>query len=146
LAVSRRDKQDEEEHGMKRVLAISAGLAILAAGCATQQPWRPTVDTFNNNARNQYLSADMEECRILAHRVSGNATTQAATGAVTGGLVGAAGGAALGAALGNAGRGAAVGAAAGGIGLGAARASQAESSFRQAYVNCMRQRGHTVVN
>ena len=131
---------------MKRMLAASTCLVVLAAGCATQQPWRPTVDTFNNNSRSQYVSQDMKECRNLAHQVSGNAPTEAVTGAVTGGLVGAAAGAAIGAAFGNAGRGAAVGAATGGIGLGAARASRSESSFRQAYVNCMRQRGHTVVN
>jgi len=136
----------EEERGMKRVVMTGTCLAVLAAGCATQQPWRPTVDTFNNNSNNQYLSRDMEECRNLAQRVSGHAPTEAVGGAVTGGLVGAAAGAAIGAAFGNAGRGAAVGAATGGIGMGAARASQAESSFRQAYVNCMRQRGHNVVN
>lgn len=130
---------------MRRMVAVSVGLAVLA-GCATQPAWRPTVDTFNNQARNQYLSADMEECRILAQRVSGHAPTEAVTGAVTGGLVGAAAGAAIGAAFGSAGRGAAVGAAAGGIGMGAARASQSESQFQQAYVNCMRQRGHNVVN
>ena len=130
---------------MKRSLAASTGLALLWAGCVTQQPWTPTVDTFGNSQA-QYVSRDMEQCRNLAHQVSGNATSQAARGAVTGGLVGAAGGAALGAAFGNAGRGAAVGAAAGGIGLGAARASQSETAFQQAYVNCMRQRGHNVLN
>lgn len=130
---------------MRRVMGVGVALVTLA-GCATQPAWRPTVDTFNNQTRNQYLSADMEECRILAQRVSGHAPTEAVTGAVTGGLVGAAAGAAIGAAFGNAGRGAAVGAATGGIGLGAARASQSESAFRQAYVNCMRQRGHNVVN
>jgi outer membrane lipoprotein SlyB len=130
---------------MKRSLAASTTLVLLCAGCATQQPWRPTVDTYGSS-RAQYVSRDTEECRNLAFQVSGNAPTQAARGALTGGLVGAAGGAALGAAFGNAGRGAAVGAAAGGIGLGAARASQSESAFRQSYVNCMRQRGHNVLN
>jgi outer membrane lipoprotein SlyB len=128
------------------LLAASTLLSLFfAAGCATQQPWRPTVDTFQSS-NNQYVSRDLEECRQLALQVSGNATNQAVGGAVTGGLVGAGAGAALGAAFGNAGRGAAVGAAAGGIGLGASRAAQSESAFRQAYVNCMRQRGHTVIN
>lgn len=130
---------------MKRIVVISAGLTMFAAGCAAQQPWQPTVDTFGSS-RAQYVSRDTEECRQLAFQVSGNSTNQAVRGAATGGLVGAASGAALGAAFGNAGRGAAVGAAAGGIGLGAARASQSEQAFRQAYVNCMRQRGHRVVN
>ena len=130
---------------MKRSFAASTVLALLCAGCATQQPWRPTVDTYGSSQA-QFVSRDMEECRNLAFQVSGDSRNEAARGAVTGGLVGAAGGAALGAAFGNAGRGAAVGAAAGGIGLGATRAAQSESAFRQAYVNCMRQRGHTVIN
>ena len=131
---------------MKRPLAAGlGGLALLCAGCVTQQPWRPTVDTFGSS-QSQFVSRDMEECRELAFRVSGSAPQQAARGAVTGGLVGAAGGAAIGAAFGNAGRGAAVGAAAGGIGRGVQQASQAESAFQQAYVNCMRGRGHNVLN
>ena len=130
---------------MKRWLSVGL-LVIAASGCVTQQPWTPTVDTFNNNSRSQYVSRDMEECRALAHQVSGDASAAAARGAVTGGLVGAGAGAALGAAFGNAGRGAAVGAAAGGIGRGVQQANRAESSFQQAYINCMRQRGHTVIN
>jgi len=132
---------------MRWITATACVLMVGAGGCATQtaRPWTPTVDTFQNS-RNQYVSQDLHECRILAQRVSGDARQEAVSGAVTGGLVGAAGGAALGAAFGNAGRGAAVGAAAGGIGLGAARASQSEAAFRQAYTNCMRQRGHTVLN
>ncbi len=130
---------------MKRSLAASTGLAVLCAGCVTQQPWTPTVDTFGSS-RAQYVSRDMEECRNLAFQVSGSAPQQAARGAVTGGLVGAAGGAAIGAAFGNAGRGALVGGAVGGIGRGVQQASRAESAYQQAYVNCMRQRGHNVVN
>jgi outer membrane lipoprotein SlyB len=131
---------------MKRSLAATATcLAFLWVGCVTQQPWTPTVDTFNNS-QSQYVHRDMEQCRALAFQVSGSTPNNAARGAVTGGLVGAAGGAALGAALGNAGRGAAVGAAAGGIGMGARAASNSEASFQQAYVNCMRQRGHNVLN
>jgi outer membrane lipoprotein SlyB len=130
---------------MKRSLAASTMLLLLCAGCKTQQPWRPTVDTFGSS-RSQYVSRDMEECRQLAFQVSGSAPQQAVQGAVTGGLVGAAAGAAIGAAFGSAGRGAAVGAAAGGIGMGASRASQAEQAYQRAYVNCMRQRGHNVLN
>jgi len=129
---------------MKRIL-ISTGLALLCAGCSAQQGWTPTVDTYGSS-RSQYVSRDMHECRQLALQVSGNSTNEAARGAVTGGLVGAAGGAALGAAFGNAGRGAAVGAAAGGIGMGATRAAQSDRAFQQAYANCMRQRGHNVLN
>jgi len=129
---------------MKRLLIAGTGLVFFCAGCVTQQPWTPTVDTFGSE-RNQYLARDTEQCRALAFQVSGSASNEAARGAVTGGLVGAAGGAALGAALGNAGRGAAIGAAAGGVGMGAARASQSEAAFKRAFNNCMRQRGHNVV-
>lgn len=129
---------------MKRTLAASVGLVTLLAGCVTQQPWTPTVDTYGSS-RNQFLHRDMHECRQLALQVSGSAPEEAARGALTGGLVGAAGGAALGAALGNAGRGAAIGAAAGGVGMGATRAAQSEAAFKRAYNNCMRQRGHNVV-
>ena len=130
---------------MTRQLVAVAGLVVILAGCKTQQQWVPTVDTYRNS-QNQFIGRDMEECRALALRVSGHAPQQAARGAVTGGLVGAAGGAAIGAAFGNAGRGAAVGAAAGGIGRGAQQAAQSEAAFQQAYINCMRQRGHTVIN
>ena len=131
---------------MKRSLAAGTMLLLVfGAGCKTQQPWRPTVDTYGSS-RAQYVHRDMEECRQLAVQVSGAAPQQAVQGAVAGGLVGAAAGAAIGAAFGNAGRGAAVGAAAGGISQGAGRASQAEQAFQRAYVNCMRQRGHNVVN
>jgi outer membrane lipoprotein SlyB len=130
---------------MNRLLAAGAGVVLLATGCVTQQPWTPTVDTFNNS-NSQFVSRDLEECRRLAHNVSGDASREALTGAVTGGLVGAGAGAAIGAAFGSAGRGAAVGAAAGGIGNAARRGTQSENAFRQAYVNCMRQRGHTIIN
>jgi hypothetical protein len=126
-------------------LGAVACLALLAGGCVTTQPWTPTVDTYGSS-RNQFVSRDLEECRALARSVSGSQPGQAVRGAALGGLVGAAGGAAMGAALGNAGRGAALGAAAGGIGLGASRAAQADTDFRRAYSNCMRQRGHNVVN
>jgi uncharacterized protein YcfJ len=123
-------------------------LALLCAGCATQRPWTPTVDTFGSSNA-QFVSRDMEECRNLALQASGHAPEQAVRGAVTGGLVGAAAGVAIGSALGGragAGRGALVGGAAGGIGMGAASAAQTEEAFKRAFTNCMRQRGHNVIN
>lgn len=130
---------------MKRSLAAALGLCMLGAGCATQQPWTPTVDTFGSD-RSQYLMRDMEECRALAFQVSGHSPRAGARGALAGGAVGAAGGAAIGAALGNAGRGAAVGAAAGGIGTAVGATARTETAFRQAFANCLRQRGHRVIN
>ncbi|MFN8642615.1 MAG: glycine zipper family protein [Candidatus Binatia bacterium] len=129
---------------MKR-LAVVPCLVLLWSSASVAQ-WQPTVDTYGSS-RAQYVNRDMEECRRLAQSAQGGgAVQQGVRGAATGGLVGAAGGAAIGAALGNAGRGAAVGAAAGGIGRGVGQASQADQAFRRAFSNCMRQRGHRVIN
>lgn len=129
---------------MKARLAAILGLALVWSTAALAQ-WQPTVDTYGSS-RAQYVTRDMEQCRALAQGAGGSAAQAGVRGAVTGGLVGAAGGAAVGAALGNAGRGAAVGAAAGGIGRGVGQASQSEQAFRRAFSNCMRQRGHRVIN
>jgi outer membrane lipoprotein SlyB len=133
---------------MNRWVAVGISIASLcvATVCAAQQGWSPTVDTYGSS-RAQYVNRDLAECRQLANQAAGgSAIGQGARGAVGGGLVGAAGGAAIGAALGNAGRGAAVGAAAGGIGRGVQRASQTDQAFQRAFSNCMRQRGHRVLN
>jgi hypothetical protein len=130
---------------MRRLVSILVLQMLIASGCAAQSSWSPTVDTFGSS-RAQYTSRDMEECRAMARTASGSAGGAAGRGAVQGGLVGAAGGAALGAAFGNAGRGAAVGAAAGGIGRGAQQASASEGNFQRAFSNCMRSRGHNVLN
>jgi outer membrane lipoprotein SlyB len=129
---------------MKRWFAAGPVLVLLMSTAAVAQ-WQPTVDTYGSS-RAQYVHRDMEECRNLAGRAGGSAAQRGVRGAVGGGLVGAAGGAAVGAAFGNAGRGAAVGAAAGGIGRGVGQASQSEQEFRRAFSNCMRQRGHRVIN
>jgi len=134
----------------RRLLSISACLSLLA-GCATtsQTQWTPTVDTFGNS-RAQYLSRDMEECRSLALRASGTTGEQATQGAVQGGLLGAAGGAAIGGIAGGswsgAGTGAALGAVAAGLAGGVSRSRQTEQEFKQAFQNCLRQRGHNVIN
>jgi outer membrane lipoprotein SlyB len=130
---------------MKRSLAAVFGLPLLCAACVTQQPWTPTVDTYGSS-RAQYLPRDTEECRALAFQTSGSAPAEGARGAVVGGLVGAATGAAIGAAVGNVGRGAAIGGIAGGVGTGLSRTAQSEAQFKRAFNNCMRQRGHRVIN
>lgn len=129
---------------MRRLASMLALPVLAAVGCA-QTTWSPTVDTFGNS-RAQYTSRDMEECRALAQQASGSGANEAARGAVVGGAVGAAGGAAMGAIFGNAGRGAAIGAVAGGVGRGAQQASQSEANFQRAFNNCMRARGHNVIN
>lgn len=118
---------------------------LQAAPAFAQRNWTPVIDTYGSS-RAQFVSRDMEDCRVLAERAGGDSVGQGTRGVVRGGLVGAAGGAAIGGALGNAGRGAAVGAAAGGISQGVGRASQSNEQFRQAYRSCMQQRGHRVLN
>jgi outer membrane lipoprotein SlyB len=130
---------------IRRTLSIVALHLLFAAGCAAQSGWTPTVDTFGSS-RAQYLARDQAECRELATQTSGGTGGSAVRGAVTGGAVGAAGGAAVGAIMGNAGRGAALGAAVGGIGRGAQQAGASNAQFQQAFRNCLRNRGHNVIN
>ena len=136
---------------MRRLLCLSAAVAILA-GCATtsQTTWTPTVDTYGNS-RAQYVSRDTEECRSLAMRASGSTSEQATQSAVSRGLVGAATGAAVGAVVNRdswrgARSGAAIGAAAGALSGGYGTAARTDAQFRRAFENCMRNRGHTVIN
>lgn len=118
---------------------------LLLSACASQTGWTPTVDPYND--RNAYrINQDMAECKQLAGQASGGSVKETATGAAVGGLIGAAGGAALGAIVGNPGTGAAIGAAAGGIGGGAKQGLQSDDQYKRAFNNCMRQRGHNIVN
>jgi len=129
------------------MLRISATLlaCLLAGGCASKTGWTPTVDTYGSS-RAQYLNRDLEDCRRLAAQASGGTGKETAKGAVVGGLFGAAAGAAIGAIVGRPGTGAAMGAAMGGFGGGAAKGVNAEETFKRSYRNCMRQRGHNVIN
>lgn len=135
---------------MNRWLSILLVAVLILMGCATSQSqWTPTVDTYGSS-RAQYLSRDTEECRALAMRSSGATSEQASQGAVSGGLLGAAAGAAIGGIVGGSrsslGRGAAVGATTGALAGGTSSAAQTEAAFQQAFTNCMRQRGHNVMN
>lgn len=128
---------------LKRVLPL--GLALTLGACAQHSGWTPTVDTHNNpNA--ERLAQDQAECRQLAKQASGDAGRQAVTSGLIGGALGAASGAAIGAVTGGAGEGAALGTAIGGIGGGARGATNANKQFKQAYINCLRNRGHNVIN
>jgi outer membrane lipoprotein SlyB len=136
---------------MNKILNISLiSSALLLSSCATQSGWTPTIDTFDNE--NAYrLEQDLEDCRQLAERASEGtgAVQKTASSTFIGGLVGALSGAVLGAISGDAGRGAAYGAASGAIGGGIREGlsgSSSESEFKRAYSNCIRNRGHHVVN
>jgi outer membrane lipoprotein SlyB len=119
--------------------------SVLLTACASQNGWAPTVDPMTS--RNpQRINQDTAECRQLAGQASGSTARNTAVGVGVGGLIGAAGGAAIGAAVGSPGTGAAIGAAAGGIGGGAQQGFSSEADFKRAFNNCMRGRGHTVLN
>jgi outer membrane lipoprotein SlyB len=118
---------------------------IAMAGCVNQNTWTPAVDPYNdpNAAR---LGIDEAQCRQIAQRASGGSLHQTGKGALVGGLLGAAAGAAIGAAAGDPGMGAAIGAASGGFGGGAYEGAKSGQSFQQVFSNCLRERGHKVLN
>lgn len=118
---------------------------LLLSACASQSGWTPTLDTYNDPNAGR-ITQDLSECKELASQASGGAVKQSAIGMGVGGLVGAASGAAIGAIAGNPGTGAAIGATAGGIGGGVKQGIESESDYKRAYSNCMRSRGHSVVN
>ena len=124
-------------------VAVAASALVINA-CSTYGGYTPTVDTYNDPNPGR-IQQDQAECNQLARSAS-NTATETAKGAAGGALLGAAGGALLGAIGGNAGKGAAIGAAAGGIGGAGYQGVDADSQFRRAYINCMRNRGHNVIN
>lgn len=136
----------QKVHLMKKItLSIVILGSALLTGCYSHGGWTPTIDPANDP--NAYrINQDMAECQQLAKQASGGTVKETAIGAGVGGLVGAAGGAVVGAFTGNPGAGAAIGAAAGGFGGAAKQGFSAEDQFKRAYSNCMRGRGHRVVN
>ena len=132
---------------MPKSISISIlSASLLLTACASQTDWTPTVDPYSNTANNSRLNQDMADCRQIALQASGGTPTETAKGAAVGGLLGAATGAAIGAIAGNAGKGAAIGATAGVVGGGTKQGIQAEDVYKRAYSNCLRNRGHSVVN
>jgi uncharacterized protein YcfJ len=130
---------------MLRKLLPGIVIGVMAlAGCASQSGWTPTVDPYGDvNAAN--IPADQAACRELALQASRG--EDLSSRALAGGAVGAAAGAAVGAATGGSpGKGAAAGAAIGGMGGGISGASDSESQFKRAFINCMKHRGHNVIN
>jgi outer membrane lipoprotein SlyB len=130
---------------MNRIVVLAAALGLsasLLSGCtATSQPM---VDSKGEDPT--ALAQDKAECQQYADNA--NVAGDAAIGAVGG----AAGGAALGAITGalvpgvSAGGGAAMGAATGGLlGLGGGAYTGIEQR-REIFRNCMKNRGHSVLN
>lgn len=126
-----------------RSLFISV-MALVFSGCAYHSDWTPSVDPYGDpNAAN--IARDQINCRVLAKQAAGDPVTEVGKGALIGGATGAASGAALGAVTGSPGVGAAVGAAAGGIGGVIEQSFGSNRQYKQAFVNCMRGRGHNVL-
>ena len=122
---------------------VFIGVTLLS-GCYSAGGWTPTVDTYNDP--NAYrINQDMADCKQIASQASGGTAKESAIGAGTGALLGAAGGAIIGAFAGSAGTGAAIGAATGGLGGGAYKGLSTEDKYKNAYNNCMVNRGHKVV-
>ncbi len=120
--------------------------SLLLGACAQQTGYTPTVDTYNDpNAHN--VNQDLQQCQALAERAAGNTMQEAAIGGAVGGAVGAATGAASGAIYGDrAGTGALGGAAIGALGGAAIQGYRSDDKYKQAYRNCMRNRGHKIVD
>ncbi len=121
--------------------------SVVMLGCSAQSTgWKPTIDTYGD-PRAQYISQDERECQSLASQAAGGSTTnETAEGTGFGALIGAAAGAAIGAIAGSAGTGAAIGAVAGGFGGGAYKGLSSNDKYKNAFKNCMRHRGHRVID
>jgi outer membrane lipoprotein SlyB len=120
-------------------------LALCLSGCASQTGWTPTVDPYNdpNAAR---IQVDMMDCKQLAQQASNDPALETTKGAAFGGFLGAATGAVIGAITGNAASGAAIGAVTGGASGAASQGLGSNDSYKRSYSNCMRNRGHSVLD
>ncbi len=126
-------------------LGIACACALLATACTNRNTWRPTIDPYNNPA-SERLSVDEAQCRQIANEAAGGAGSGAAKGGAMSALLGAATGAAMGAIWGDPGGGAAAGAAFGAAGGGARGGMSSDAHFKQVFSNCMRGRGHNVLD
>ncbi len=126
------------------VIGLILASAIIGSGCATYGGYQPVVDPYNDPNIGR-LEQDKAECGSLANQ-AGSVGAETMKGVGVGALIGAAGGAAMGAIYGNPATGAATGAAIGGIGGGANQGIDADNQYKRAFNNCMRGRGHNVIN
>jgi hypothetical protein len=127
----------------KYPLPILLTLSALLGGCASMSGWHPVIDP-RMDQHPDTTQRDMMECKNLAEQAS-DVTKEVGMGVGVGAVTGAAGGAAAGAIAGSAATGAAAGALLA-IPAGLWEGYQANEDFKRAFKNCMRQRGHTVVN
>lgn len=127
---------------MNKLLVIL--ITLVATGCASTTGYRPTVDYYGDQ-RAHFLQQDDFECRQISDQNAG-AGRGAATDGIAGALLGGAAGAVGGAFLGNPGMGAAVGASAGALGGATKGALEGDERYKRIYRNCMRNRGHRVLD
>jgi outer membrane lipoprotein SlyB len=121
--------------------------SLLLAACAQTRSYTPAVDSrMSSPEAAMNLERDLQECEALAKQAAGNTAVETAIGTGVGGAIGAGTGAAIGAITGNAGRGAAIGAVAGGVGGGAKEGFESDSKYKRAYRDCLRGRGHRVID
>lgn len=132
---------------MRKIVTFTFILScLLLTACAQMGGYTPVVDTrVNSPQANANLNRDLQECQVLAEQVSGSTVRKAGIGAGVGALGGAAAGAVIGAIGGNAGTGAAIGAVTGVIGGAAQQGISSDSDYKNAYNNCMRGRGHRIL-
>lgn len=124
-------------------IAIVFAVAAIS-GCAQTSGYRPVVDPYAD-ARAPYLQQDAVQCEQIAKEnasVGKDTLVQGGTGALIGGATGAA----MGAIFGNPAVGAAAGGAIGGIGGAAKGGFQADETYKRIFRNCMRNRGHSVLD
>ncbi|MCK5898004.1 MAG: hypothetical protein KAG06_02910 [Methylococcales bacterium] len=127
---------------------------LLLSGCAQQSGWTPTVDTYGSQ-NSHLLNQDINECSQLAKQSAGDTVEKAAIGTGVGAVVGAGTGAAVGAGTGamrdgrsagtDAGTGAMIGGAVGAVAGGLHQGLESDSQYKKAYADCLRHRGHRVL-
>jgi uncharacterized membrane protein len=125
-------------------IIILVSLISSLCGCASYGNYQPVVD-IGNNQNNVNLQKDMMECRQLAEQTS-NTGTEALKSGVGGAAIGAGVGALSGLIFNNPGMGAAGGAIIGATGASIYSGVSSEDQFKRSYINCMRGRGHNVIN
>lgn len=118
--------------------------ALGVSGCASYSGYKPVLDP-KNDPHPENVEMDLEECGKIAEEAA-DTVEDAGKGTVVGGAIGAVTGAVIGAITGDAGRGATVGAAIGGSGGAVKGGISADEKYKRVYRNCMRNRGHTVLD
>ncbi|MGP0630421.1 hypothetical protein ACTRW9_11975 [Nitrospina sp. 32_T5] len=119
-------------------------LSFIVSGCASYGSYKPVIDPKTGSSP-QTLEVDLKECKAIASQAA-ETVEEAGKGSVVGGAIGAFFGGLLGFITGNPVRGASTGAVIGGGVGGVQGGVSAEEKYKRVYRNCMRNRGHTVLD